>query len=102
MDDDPEPVPDPLDAIPSERPDPADAGSAEVGPATPTRAGNERAGRRPIIERIGMASIALVLGLLFGGVAAASFVGGELFLGAMAAIGCLMTFWAGVLTLVRG
>jgi hypothetical protein len=49
-----------------------------------------------------MASIALVLGLLFGGVAAASFVGGELFLGAMAAIGCLMTFWAGVLTLVRG
>jgi hypothetical protein len=35
-------------------------------------------------------------------VAAASFVGGELFLGSMAAIGCLMTFWAGVLTLVRG
>lgn len=102
MDDDPGPVPDPLDAIPSERPDPVDAGSAEVGPATPARAGNERAGSRPIIERIGMASIALVLGLLFGGVAAASFVGGELFLGAMAAIGCLMTFWAGVLTLVRG
>ena len=31
-----------------------------------------------MIERLGLAAIALVLGLLFGGVAAASWVGGEL------------------------
>ncbi len=60
------------------------------------------AGRRPLIERIGMAAIALVLALLFGAVAAAAFGGGEPFLGAMAAIGCLMTVWVGALTLLRG
>jgi len=57
---------------------------------------------RPMIERLGLASIALVLGLLFGGVAAASWVGGELFLAVMGGIGCVMTIWVGVLTLVRG
>lgn len=55
-----------------------------------------------MIERVGLASIALVLGLLFGGVAAASWVGGELFLAVMGGIGCLMTIWVGVLTLLRG
>ena len=58
--------------------------------------------RRPLIERIGLAMIALVLGVLFGGVSAASWVGGELFLAVMAGIGCLMTLWVGALTLVRG
>lgn len=57
---------------------------------------------RPWIERIGLAAIAGVLGLLFGGVAAAAWVGGELFLAVMAAIGCLMTLWVGLLTLLRG
>ena len=57
---------------------------------------------RPMIERIGLAAIAAVLAILFGGVAAASWVGGELFLAAMGAIGCVMTAWVGVLTLVRG
>jgi len=57
---------------------------------------------RPWIERIALAAIAGVLALLFGGVAAASWVGGELFLAVMAAIGCLMTLWVGVLTLLRG
>ena len=57
---------------------------------------------RPIIERIGLAAVALVLASLFGGVAAASWVGGELFLFAMAAAGCLMTLWVGLLTLIRG
>lgn len=57
---------------------------------------------RPMIERVGLATIALVLGLLFGGVAAASWVGGELFLAIMGAIGCAMTIWVGVLTLLRG
>jgi hypothetical protein len=57
---------------------------------------------RPLIERIGMAAIALVLGLLFGTVAVAAFISGELFLAAMGAIGCVMTFWVGGLTLFRG
>ena len=58
--------------------------------------------RRPLIERVGMAAIALVLGLLFGGVAVAAFTSGELFLATMGAIGCVMTFWVGGLTLFRG
>jgi len=57
---------------------------------------------RPLIERIGMAAIALVLGTLFGTIAVAAFVSGELFLATMGAIGCVMTFWVGGLTLFRG
>jgi fatty acid desaturase len=57
---------------------------------------------RPLIERIGLAAIALVLAALFGTVAVASWAGGEIFLTAMGAIGCLMTLWVGVLTLIRG
>ena len=63
----------------------------------------ERDGRRrPLIERVGMSLIALVMGGLFGVVALAAFAGGEVFLGAMGAIGCLMTLWVGGLTLLRG
>jgi hypothetical protein len=73
------------------------AGPAEpAGPVEPPRV------PRPIIERIGLAAIAAVLAVLFGGVAAASWVGGELFLAVMGAVGCLMTLWVGLLTLVRG
>ena len=57
---------------------------------------------RPIIERIGLAAVALVLAVLFGGVAAASWIGGELFLAVMGGVGCLMTIWVGALTLFRG
>jgi hypothetical protein len=57
---------------------------------------------RPLIERIGLALIALVLGALFGAVAVAAFAGGEMFLAAMGAIGALMTLWVGGLTLFRG
>lgn len=57
---------------------------------------------RPWLERLGLAGIALVLGILFGGVSAASWVGGEPFLAVMAGIGCLMTVWVGMITLVRG
>ncbi len=57
---------------------------------------------RPMIERIGLAAIALVLATLFGAVAVASWAGGEVFLAAMGAIGCLMTLWVGALTLIRG
>jgi hypothetical protein len=55
-----------------------------------------------MIERVGLAAIAFVLAILFGGVAAASWLGGELFLAVMAAIGSLMTLWVGALTLIRG
>ena len=58
--------------------------------------------RRPLIERIGMAAIAAVLATLFGGVAVAAWYGGEIFLAAMGAVGCLMTLWVGALTLFRG
>jgi hypothetical protein len=58
--------------------------------------------RRPLVERIGLALIALVFGAMFGGIAVASWVGGEVFLAAMGAISCLMTLWVGVLTLLRG
>jgi hypothetical protein len=57
---------------------------------------------RPMIERIGLALIALVLGALFALVSVASFIGGEPFLGVMGAIGCLMVLWVGGLTLFRG
>ena len=61
-----------------------------------------RASPRPLIERIGLAAIAAVLAILFGGVAVAAWVGGEPFLAVMGAIGCLMTAWVGGLTLFRG
>ena len=57
---------------------------------------------RPVIERIGLAFIALLIAALFGVVSVASWVGGELFLAVMAGVGCVMTIWVGTLTLVRG
>ncbi len=57
---------------------------------------------RPLIERLGLAAVALVLAALFGGVAAASWVGDEPFLAVMGGIGSLMTLWVGALTMIRG
>ena len=57
---------------------------------------------RPILERLGLALIAVVLAVLFGGIAIASWIGGELFLAVMGAVGCGMTLWVGALTLFRG
>jgi len=57
---------------------------------------------RPLIERLGLAAIATVLALMFGGVAASAWLGGEPFLAVMGAIGCLMTVWVGGMTLFRG
>jgi hypothetical protein len=51
---------------------------------------------------VGLAAIAAVLATMFGGVAAAAWIGGEPFLTVMGAIGCLMTAWVGALTLLRG
>jgi hypothetical protein len=58
--------------------------------------------KRPLIERIGMAAIALVLAALFAVVGVAAFAGGEPFLGVMGVVGCLMVLWVGGLTLFRG
>jgi hypothetical protein len=58
--------------------------------------------KRPLVERLGLAAIALVLAALFGVVAVAAFAGGEPFLGVMGAIGTLMVLWVGGLTLFRG
>jgi hypothetical protein len=63
--------------------------------------GRGAGGRRPLLERIGLAGIAVVLAILFGGVAVASWIGGEPFLAVMAGIGALMTAWAGAITLFR-
>jgi hypothetical protein len=58
--------------------------------------------RRPLPERLGMALVALVLGLLFGAVALAAWANSEGFLAVMGGIGCLMTLWVGALTVLRG
>jgi hypothetical protein len=57
---------------------------------------------RPMIERIGLAAVAAILAVLFGGVGLAAWFGGEGFLAVMGAVGCLMTAWVGGLTLFRG
>jgi len=77
---------------PGDEPPPTDSESASDGPSEP----------RPVIERIGLAAIATVLALMFGGVAASAWLGGEPFLAVMGAIGCLMTVWVGGMTLFRG
>jgi hypothetical protein len=74
---------------------PPGGGGAEPRPEAPQPP-------RPLLERIGLALVALLFGALFGGVAVAAWSGGEVFLAAMGAIGCLMTLWVGVLTMVRG
>jgi hypothetical protein len=72
-----------------------------TAPAGPERQsdGGTTGAPRPLVERVGLALIALLFGVMFGGIAVASWVGGEVFLAAMGAIGCLMTLWVGALTL---
>jgi hypothetical protein len=85
--------------------DPQPGASDEPAEPASTPDSARPAGRtagRPIVERIGMAAIAALFAVLFGGVALAAFDGGEPFLGVMAAIGCLMTIWVGAITLFRG
>lgn len=63
--------------------------------------GAPQAGQRPLIERIGLAAIAVVVVGLFGAIAVAALSGGELFLGSMAGIGALMTLWAAAASVRR-
>ena len=79
------------------------SGPVEAGPASDPPEGTQPPHQpRPVIERLGLAAIAALLAVLFGGMAAAAWIGGEPFLTAMSAIGCLMTVWVGALTLIRG
>jgi hypothetical protein len=83
----------------AERPEPQSDGAANsVEPERPTDVRE----RRPALERIGMAAIAVVMALLFGFVAVAAFAGGEYFLAAMGFVGCMMTLAVGGITLLRG
>jgi hypothetical protein len=82
------------DAVELGGPEPA-SHAGEAGDPAPRE-------RRPFMERLGMAAIALVLAMLFGGMAVASWIGGEGFLAVMAGIGAAMTAWAGMTTLLRG
>lgn len=77
--------------------DPAGGGVAPAGGEA-----REPSNQRPLIERIGLAAIALVLVVLFGAISLAALGGGELFLGVMAGTGALMTLWAAAASLRRG
>jgi hypothetical protein len=57
---------------------------------------------RSWLERIGLALVAIVMAVVFGGLSLAAWIGGEVFLAAMAGIGALMTVWAAVANLRRG
>ena len=72
-----------------------------MGPAV-TRDADGRDAGRPLVERVGLAVIALVLAAVFGFVALAAWTSGELFLSVMAGIGAVMTVWAATATLRRG
>lgn len=76
--------------------------AAEPEPPPSREHSTEARSRRPWLERIGLAAIAAALAIMFGGVAAASWIGGEPFLAVMGGIGCLMTVWVGALTVLRG
>jgi hypothetical protein len=62
----------------------------------------EEPASRPLLERLGLAAIAVVLAALFGAIGIAALGSGEIFLGVMASIGALMTLWAAASTLRRG
>jgi cadmium resistance protein CadD (predicted permease) len=57
---------------------------------------------RPLIERIGLAVIAVIVAALFGALGVTALIGNELFLGVMGLIGAVMTVWAAFGSLRRG
>lgn len=57
---------------------------------------------RPLVERLGLAAIALLLAAVFAFIGTAAWTSGEVFLAVMAAIGALMTVWAASSTFRRG
>jgi hypothetical protein len=85
----------------ADRPDDADETGSAAPAATAAPDAEERR-RRPALERIGLAAVAVVMAMLFGVVAVAAFAGGEYFLAAMGFVGCMMTLAVGGSTLLRG
>jgi hypothetical protein len=83
----------------AERPEPPPDEAPNAVDSGPT---DEIRERRPALERIGMAAVAVVMAVLFGVVAVAAFAGGEYFLAAMGFVGCMMTLAVGGITLIRG
>jgi hypothetical protein len=84
--------------------DPGKAGepiASGADPRTRDESAEERE-RRPALERIGLAGIAVVMAILFGTVGVAAVLGGEYILGAMGFVGCMMTLVVGGITLLRG
>ena len=86
----------------AEPPDSADGRQRAVRDADEAEAAARERERRPALERLGLAAIAVVMAILFGGVGVAAFIGGEYFLAAMGAVGCMMTLAVGGSTLLRG
>jgi hypothetical protein len=87
----------------AERSEPPDqAPDGEPGGHPDQAAAEANPERRPMLERIGMAAVAVVMAVLFGVVAVAAFAGGEYFLAAMGFVGCMMTLAVGGATLLRG
>jgi hypothetical protein len=83
---------------------------AGAGGAAPGGAGAGGAGqtppqapeRRPWLERIGLAAIAMVMGALLAVMAVVAWAGGEWILAAMSGSGAFLTVGVGLVTLVRG
>jgi hypothetical protein len=82
----------------ADRPEPP-GGPTETDAKAAADAARER---RPMLERLGLAAVAVVMAVLFGIVAVAAFAGGEYFLAAMGFVGCMMTLAVGGSTLLRG
>ena len=86
----------------AERPEPPDQAADGERGGRRDQAAEANPERRPMLERIGMAAVAVVMAVLFGVVAVAAFAGGEYFLAAMGFVGCMMTLAVGGATLLRG
>jgi hypothetical protein len=86
----------------ADRPEDPDDPDESVTSGAEARAASEERERRPALERIGLAAVAVVMAVLFGAVAVAAFAGGEYFLAAMGFVGCMMTLAVGGSTLLRG
>jgi len=70
-----------------------------VGSAEPS---GEPPERRPWLERLGLAAVAMVMGILLTVMGIAAWAGGEWILAAMSASGAVLTIGVGLVTLVRG
>ena len=70
-----------------------------IGSGAPSGEPHER---RPWLERLGLAAVAMVMGILLTVMGIAAWAGGEWILAAMSASGAVLTIGVGVVTLIRG